>query len=68
MIFVSSINCHASQISKFVSHYLQPHAETLPSYDQEATDFIKNLRTVKGKSKDSILVTLDVRELYEMKL
>ena len=61
---VSSIDCHTSKLSKFVDHYLQPHAKALPSYDKDTTDFISKLENVKDTSKDSILVTLDVKALY----
>ena len=30
-LIVDSIGFHASQFSKFVDHYLQPHAKALPS-------------------------------------
>ena len=36
----------------------------LPSYVQDTTDFVKKLETIKDKSEDFILVTLDVRGLY----
>ena len=52
------------KIIKFVDHYLKPHAERLPLYVQDTTDFINKLKTVKGKPIDSILVTLDVPALY----
>ena len=31
---ISSTEYHTSKISKFVDHYLQLHAKTLPSYTQ----------------------------------
>ena len=61
---VSSIDCHTSELSKFVDHYLQPHTKALTSYVKDTTDFINKLEYVKDTSKDSILVTLDVTALY----
>ena len=61
---VSSMDCHTSKLSKFVDHYLQPHAKVLPSYVKDTIDFIKKLENVKDTSVDSILVTLDVKAFY----
>lgn len=41
--------------------YLQPHAKFLPFYVEGTADFINKLAKVKYKSKNSNLVTLDVR-------
>ena len=56
---VSSIDCHTNKLSKFVDHYLQPHAKALPSYVKETTDFINKLENEQDSSNDSILVTLN---------
>ena len=56
---VNSTDCHTSKRSKFVDHYLQPHARALPSYVKDTTGFINKLQNVKDTSKDSNLVTLD---------
>ena len=61
---VSSIHFHTSKLSKFVNHYLQTHAKGLPSYVKHTTDFRNKLENVKDKSKDPILVILDVNTLY----
>ena len=65
---VSSIDCHTSELSKFVDHYLQPHTKALTSYVKDTTDFTNKLEYVKDTSKGSILVsnlvTLDVTALY----
>ena len=53
---VSFIGCHISKLSKFVNHYLQPHAKALTSYVKDTIDFINKLESVKDTSKDSILV------------
>ena len=61
---VSSVEFHTSKISKFVDHYLQPHAKSLPSYIKDTSDFINRINETKEINKDSILVTLDVKSLY----
>ena len=61
---VSSVECHTSKISKFVDHYLQPHAKSLPSYIKDTSDFINRINETKDVNKDTILVTLDVKSLY----
>ena len=61
---VSSIDCHTSKLSKFFDHYLQPHPKAPTTYVKGTTDFINKLENVKDTSKDSILVTLDVKALY----
>ena len=38
---ISSVNCHTSEISRFVDHKLQPEVNKLDSYVQNTTDFIK---------------------------
>ena len=63
-LFVSSIDCHTSKISKLINHHLQPHTKALPSYVQDTTNFTSKLEAIKDKSKDSILVTLHVQTLY----
>ena len=61
---VSSVECHASKISKFVDHYLQPHAKSLPSYIKDTSDFTNRINKTKDINKDTILVTLNVKSLY----
>ena len=61
---VSSVECHTSKISKFVDHYLQPHAKSLPSYIKDTSDFINRINETKDINKDTILVTLDDKSLY----
>ena len=61
---VSSVDCHTSKISKFVDHYLQPHAQALPSYIQDTTDFINKINKTENITENTFLVTLDVKSLY----
>ena len=52
---VSPIDCHTSKCSKFVDHYLQPHAKALPSSIKDSTDFINKLENVSVIKKHSII-------------
>ena len=62
---ISSTNCHTTKLSKFVDHYIQPHAKQLKSYIRDTTEFlnkISNLHTTIPPG--AILVTMDVKSLY----
>ena len=50
---ISSINCHASRISEFVDHYLQPEVKKRKSYVKDTTDFIKKNEAIDHVSDDS---------------
>ena len=62
--FVSSVECHASKISKFVDHYLKPQAEALPSYIKNTADFINKINDGENITGEIFLVTLDVKFLH----
>ena len=61
---VSSVNCHAANISKYVDYHLQPIVKEIPSYIKDTQDFLKKLEKVKDIPLESLLVTLDVKSLY----
>ena len=61
---VSSINCHTANISKYVDYHLQPIVKQITSYVKDTNDFINKINAVKSVSKNSYLVTMDVRSLY----
>ena len=61
---VSSINCHAANISKYVDHHLQPIVKRIPSYVKDTNDFISKTNAVNSVPKNSYLVTMGVRLLY----
>ena len=63
-LVISFIDFHTSNLFKFIDHYLQPHAKALPSYVKDTTDLINKHENVKDTSKDSILVTLNVKVFY----
>ena len=53
---INSIECHTSEISRFVDHHLQPGVKQIPSY------FINKINNF-SIPVNSILVTMDVRSL-----
>ena len=62
---VSSINSHSTKISEYVDHHLQPYTKDIKSYIKDTKDFLNHLDKVPTNiSKNSYLVTLDVKSLY----
>ena len=61
---VSSINYHATKISKYIDNQLQPHVKELMSYVKDSTDFIRKINSMEKIPDNSIFVTMDVRSLY----
>ena len=57
---VSSVESHASKVSKFLHHFFHQHAKSLPSYVKDTSDFINQINETKDINKDIILVTLYV--------
>ena len=55
---ISSVDCHTSNISRYVDYHLQPIPKNIPSYIKDRNDFIKKVQ------KDAILVFLDVKAQY----
>ena len=56
---INSIDCHTSEISRFVNHYLQPLVKEIPSYIKDINDFVSKINNVK--------VTMNVKALYTNK-
>ena len=62
---VSSINSPTSIISGYVDFHLQPFTDTIKSHTKDTNHFLTELEKVPAsESKNSHLVTLDVRSLY----
>ena len=62
---VSSINSHSTEISEYVDFHLQPHVLKIKSYIKDTNDFLNHLEKIPAStSRNSYLVTLDVRYLY----
>ena len=62
-LVVNSINCHTSEISRFVDHHLQPLVREIPLYIKETNDFINKIDNF-AVPPNSFLVTMDVKSLY----
>ena len=60
---ISSVDCHTSNISRYVDYHLQPIVKNIPSYMKDTNDFIKKTKDLKVP-KDAILVSLNVKALY----
>ena len=56
---VSSVEFHTGKISKFVDHYLQPHAKALPLYIKDISGFINKISQTENLIKYTFLVTLN---------
>ena len=60
---VSSINFHTANISKY-DYHLQPIVKQIVSYAKDTNDFINKINAIKSVSKNSYLVTMNVRSFY----
>ena len=60
---INSIECHTSEISRFVDHHLQPVVKQIPSYIKDTNHFINKVNNF-SVPVNSILVTMDIRSLY----
>jgi hypothetical protein len=61
---VSGCNGPTDNLSHFITGYLQPLAELLPSYFRDSTEFIRMLSESEVPTEDYWLVTADVTSLY----
>ena len=62
---IVSANGHPTEkISEFVDLHLQSHVQTLPSYLQDTTDFLKKQEALGPIPTDVLLVFMDVTSLY----
>ena len=60
---INSIECHISEILRFVDHHFQPVIKHVPSYIKDKNHFINKVNNF-SVLVNSILVTMDVRSLY----
>ena len=60
---INSINCHISEISRFVDHYPQPLVKEIRSYIKDTNDFVNKINIFKVP-ENSFLVSMDVKALY----
>ena len=64
-LVINSTNCHASETSRFVEHYLQPLVREIPSSIKDTNDFINKINNF-AVPPNSLLVTMDmdIKSLY----
>ena len=60
----SSINCHRSNISKYVEYHLPPIVQQIPSYIQNASDFLRKINKIEKIPDNSYFVSLNERSLH----
>ena len=60
----NSVNSHTSNLSKFIDYYLQPHVKNQPSYIKDTLHFIKKVKDIHEDTRDTILVSMNVKSLY----
>ena len=61
---VSACDSPTDQLSNYVTHFIQPLVETLPSYIRDSKHFPQLPETLSPLPKNAILVTADVTSLY----
>ena len=55
---VTWVNCHTSNISKYINYHLQLIVEEIPSYVKDTKDFIQKLNLIEEIAEGSLFVTL----------
>ena len=61
---VSGFNSPTDNLAKYLTHYLQPLTEILPSHIKDSKHFLQILETIDKIPNNAILVTADVTSLY----
>ena len=61
---ISGIDSPTDNLSKYMTHYLQPLATNLPTYLRDSKHFKQHLNTIPPLTDKDILVTADVKSLY----
>ena len=61
---VSRCDRPTDNLSKFITYFIQPLAQSLPSYFKETTHFLNMLQSQRIASRSCIFVKADVTSLY----
>ena len=61
---VSGCGGPTHNLPKFITYFIQPLADSLPSYFKDATHFLNMLQSQRIASRSCIFVTADVTSLY----
>ena len=62
-LVINSINCHTSEISRFVDHHLQPLVTEILPHIKDTNDSISKIKSFTVPS-NSLLVTMDLSLHY----
>ena len=60
----SACDSPTDQLSNYVTHFIQPLVEILPSYIWDSKHFLQLLESLTSLPENAILVTADVKSLY----
>ena len=60
---INSINCHISEIPRFVDHHHESFVKEIPSYIKDTNNFVNKINNFKAP-ENQCLVTMDVKALY----
>ena len=61
---VSAFNSPTDNLCKYITHFLQPLCEFIPSYIKDSKHFLQLIEAINTIPDNSILVTADVKSLY----
>ena len=61
---VSGCDSPTDNLSKYITHFIQPLATNLPSYIQDTKHFLNIINDIPPLPENAILVTADVTSLY----
>ena len=61
---VSDFNSPTDNLAKYLTHYLQPLTEILPSHIKDSKNFLQIHETIDKILNNAVLVTADVTSLY----
>ena len=59
------INCHTSNMLRYIDYHLQPIVKQIPSYIRDTSDFSRKINTIETVPYSSYLVTLVIRSLFK---
>ena len=51
---INSINCHISEIARFVDHHPKPFVKEIPSYIKDTNNFVNKINKYKKHSNDLV--------------
>ena len=61
---VRSVNCHTTNISKYINYHLQPVVIQITSYIKDTNNFINKINDIGNIPPNSNLVTMSIKSLW----